>query len=539
MTRCAIYARYSSDRQSEHSAEDQARLCQEYAAREGWDVVGVYSDLAVSGTALTLPGRDAMLAAIESYDVVLAEHSERVSRDQVDLPAIWRRIRFAGRELVTLAEGAVTELHVGLGSTMSALFLKGLGEKTRRGQIGRVEAGKIPGGLSYGYAIELEVDARGRPARGGRRIDPDQAEVVRRIFADYLAGISPKAIATSLNREGVPSPSGRTWGASTILGNRRRGTGILHNELYIGRIVYNRQRFEKHPDTRKRVARLNPEHEWRIADVPELRIIDRATWDAVQFSFAALAGVPARQQNRPKRLLSGLVRCGICGGNYAVTSRDYWGCTEHRKGGRCANRTMIAGDALESRVLDALRDKMLAPDVVTEWIEETQRLEQADRRDRAKARASIERRHARAQSQIGRLVDAIADGRSTMPEISARLRELAGERDRLAAELADCGAETAVTAHPNLAEIYRREIGNLIAALRGPDAHDARAIIRDMVDTIVATPRNSGSVDLDLQGRLAAILSITNDNGRPSKGTAVGTLELVAGTGFEPVTFRL
>ena len=100
-----------------------------------------------------------------------------------------------------------------------------------------------------------------------------------REFAD---GRSPRDIAVELNREGIPGPQGRTWGPSTIYGNWQRGTGILNNELYVGRLVWNRQRFVKDPTTGKRQARLNPQAEWVIQDVPALRIVEQELWDAVK-----------------------------------------------------------------------------------------------------------------------------------------------------------------------------------------------------------------------------------------------------------------
>jgi len=66
--------------------------------------------------------------------------------------------------------------------------------------------------------------------------------------------------------------AGRSWGPSTIYGNWQRGTGILNNELYIGRRLLNRQRFIKDPATGRRQARLNPEAKWIIEEVPHLRI---------------------------------------------------------------------------------------------------------------------------------------------------------------------------------------------------------------------------------------------------------------------------
>src|SRR5690606_30329294 len=107
---------------------------------------------------------------------------------------------------VTLSEGEVGSMHIGLGGTLSAIFLEQLAEKTRRGQIGRVEAGRIPGGLSYGYRAVKKIGADGELERGLREIDPDQAAIVQRIFAEYADGVGTIAIVRRLNEEGVPAP---------------------------------------------------------------------------------------------------------------------------------------------------------------------------------------------------------------------------------------------------------------------------------------------------------------------------------------------
>jgi site-specific DNA recombinase len=165
---------------------------------------------------------------------------------------------------------------------MGALFLKDLAEKTRRGRRGRVEIGKAAGGNSYGYDPVTRIDADGQPVRGDRVINAAEASIVRRIFQDYAKGKSPKRVAFELNRENIPSPLGGKWGFSTINGNTKRRNGILNNELYIGRLIWNRQRFVKDPDTGKRVSRLNPEGEWVVQHLPHLRIVDDALWDAVK-----------------------------------------------------------------------------------------------------------------------------------------------------------------------------------------------------------------------------------------------------------------
>ena len=82
-----------------------------------------------------------------------------------------------------------------------------------------------------------------------------------------------KAIAKKLNAENVAGPRGGSWGPSTIHGHAGRGTGILNNELYIGRLVWNRQHYVKDPDTGKRLVRINPVEAWVITDVPDLRVV--------------------------------------------------------------------------------------------------------------------------------------------------------------------------------------------------------------------------------------------------------------------------
>jgi site-specific DNA recombinase len=130
---------------------------------------------------------------------------------------------------------------------MNALFLKDLADKTRRGLRARVELGKSGGGLCYGYKVTRSA-LDGAAMTGAREIVPAEAEVIRRIFRDYPAGLSPKAIAKRLNAERCAGPGGSPWNPSTVHGNPTRGTGILNNELYVGRLVWNRLRYVKDPD---------------------------------------------------------------------------------------------------------------------------------------------------------------------------------------------------------------------------------------------------------------------------------------------------
>ncbi len=370
--RAVIYARYSSDVQSEASIDDQIRVCQARIEGEGWNYLHAYIDRAQSGASPLRPGYQKLLedARAGAFDVIVAEALDRLSRDQEDVAALYKQLSFAGVTLVTLSEGEINELHVGLKGTMNALYLKDLADKTRRGLEGRVRLGRSGGGLCYGYEVIRDLDGRGSPDRGGRRIIEDEAKIVRRIFEAFATGTSPRAIAVALNKEGIPGPRGRPWGPSTIYGNWRRGTGILNNELYVGRLIWNRQRFVKDPQTGKRVAKPNLESKWVTRDVPDLRIIPDELWLGVKGRQTATRkllvedrnGIRSERARRPTYLLSGLLKCGDCGGGVSKISVHHYGCSNARNRGTCENRLTIRRDVLEESVLVGLKKRLMHPD---------------------------------------------------------------------------------------------------------------------------------------------------------------------------------
>ena len=183
LVRAALYARFSSDLQDLRSLADQIDLAKSYAGRNGLTVVDTYEDAAISGSStLNRGGIQRLISDAEAkrFDMIVTESLDRLSRNQADIAALYEKFTFLGVRIETLADGLITELHVGLKGTMSALFLKDLAQKTRRGQVGRVKAGRIPGGKSYGYDI-----VRTGEERGQRAINAAEAEVVRRAFGEY------------------------------------------------------------------------------------------------------------------------------------------------------------------------------------------------------------------------------------------------------------------------------------------------------------------------------------------------------------------
>jgi len=545
MTRVALYARYSSDNQRDASIEDQLRQCRERAAREGWTIVDSYSDRAVSGASLIRSGIQSLLADAQAgrFDMVLSEALDRISRDQEDVAGAFKRLRFAGVTIFTLSEGEINELHVGLKGTMNALFLKDLAIKTHRGIRGRVEAGKIGGGNAYGYRVVKTLDARGEPIRGEREIIEEQAETVRRIFREYVAGKGPQKIAADLNRDGIAGPTGKRWNDSTIRGNRTVSSGILNCELYIGIIRWNRQKKLKNPDTGHFTYRVNPESEWIRAEAPELRIVPQELWDAAKARQDELTALYMKQTeasregtkrslarngglnatHRPRTLLSGLLFCGCCGGSYARRGQDRYACINHVLGNGCDNARTIAREALEARVLTGLRERMMTPEMAAEamrsYAREANRLNR-ERRNTAEASRGELVETAKAIAEIVRVIEQGGWHRA----LSDRLTELEAKQDELTARLSEVPQDVP-DIHPGIAETFRRRIERLTDALAHPDdAAEAAQAIREIIDRIVITPGESRrDLSVTLQGELGTILDWIDRTGKPGYKPAPDT----------------
>jgi site-specific DNA recombinase len=544
--RAVIYARYSSALQHDVSIEDQVRSCKAWIDKEGWALVASYTDHAISGSIRLRPGYQKLLEDARSgeFDVVVSEALDRLSRDQEDVAALYKHLSFSGVKLITIGEGEISELHVGLKGTMNALFLKDLRVKVKRGLEGRVRQGRSGGGLSYGYDVVREYDSRGEPIRGGRKSNEAEALIVRQIFTEFAAGKSPRAIAKALNAEGIPGPFGRAWGPSTIYGNWRRGTGILNNELYIGRLVWNRQRFVKDPATGKRMGRLNERREWIVEDVPELRLVQDQLWQAVKDLQKVVRekvlekglGVRAECARRPAYLFSTLLRCGECGGGFSKRSQHHYGCSNARNRGTCKNMLTIRRDLLEASVLaglkDSLMDPALAREFAAEYHRELNRLNSGREQEHTLRRGEL----ARVERQIRSIIDAIKEGIRT-PGVREELEALEAKKQELNRTMKR-PVDAVPRLHPRLADLYREKVARLQEELNRNEIRiEAAEVIRDLIREIRLVPEN-GQLEIELIGDLTAILAFANGSPRRTMPTGV-QITMVAGEGFEPPTLGL
>lgn len=500
--RTLIYARYSSQLQNPRSIEAQLAACRARAEAENWTVAGEYSDAAISGAAgiddAQRPGLAAMLARIEqargtpaAIDQVLTESTDRIARHQGDAFAVRELLEHADARLFTLMDGEVDDITGTIKGLLDARMRKDLAARVRRGQKGNIAEGRASGGVAYGYRRVTKFDEKGEPVRGLREIDEDKAEIVRRIYREYDAGRSPKAIASDLNADGIPAPRGGVWRPSTVIGQQRSGFGILANPIYVGRLQYGRSKQVTDPRTRARRT-VRAGRDLVEGEAEHLRIVSDALFERVQEQIARRSSGPSQRQRRPKHLLSGLGRCGVCGGNWIITRKGYFGCTNAEGGGKgaCSNNRLIAKDDYEKRVLAELKADLLDPTAIAAYLDEFQKEHTRRRREAAQATAKLERRAAQADAKMQRLVAAIAQGGDEFAEIRDALAAAKAEQAEVARERRSLEALPDIALHPGLARQYRAAIENLEREL-ADEATKAEAApkLRALIAWVVLSPK--------------------------------------------------
>lgn len=508
MIRCVSYARYSTDLQNEKSIEDQLALCREYATREGYTVVAEYCDAAKSGASvLGRTGLQDLLAAAYGgkCDAVIVEHQDRLSRDQEDTAHIYKRLKHHGIKLLEVHGGEANTLTVGMKSIVAEMFREDNVLKVKRGMQGLLTAGKTAGGRAYGYR-----PVPGRP--GEPEVVEEEADVVRRIFEEYNAGTSPKAICRLLNAEGIAAPRGKLWAPSALLGFASRGTGILRSPIYRGRIVWNRVTMVRDPDTGRRVSRVNPKDEWQTAEAPDLAIIDAETWDQVQAQLEARSKPEAIvRQRRPQRLLSGLIKCGACGSGMAVAGVDKSGrtrlrCSAHTNSGACPNPRTFYLDDVEELIIEGLSNELASPDQITRyakaWLEGRHKEAAKDIARRSKAETELKAIGKKLERITGMLIDGLGDAKA----LDEAAKELGDRRDRLEAELAKEPPPSNVTVHPAAVARFAESLTKSRDYLHSAraklqmtlhmlnDRGDLQKLIREVVKSITLSRTDDGGM---------------------------------------------
>ncbi|AMK18740.1 recombinase family protein [Sphingobium sp. MI1205] len=516
--RTVIYARFSSDNQNPRSTADQIALCRQRAEQEGWHVVATFEDAATSGAAgidaHQRPGLHAMMQMVEAggIDQVLAESTDRISRHIADAHMIRERIEFVGARLFTLFDGTVTPMIGLVKGFMDAQFRTDLAKRVRRGQLGTLKQGRIPGSIAYGYRHANRLDEKGQLVRGLREIDTEKADIVRRIFAEYAAGRSPRQIAARLTADGVPAPQGALWHETAISGDLKHKRGILRNETYIGVVTYGRSSQVVNPQTRQRLMRPNPEEAVERQAFPHLRIIDDHLWQQVQERLASNQGVRPERKRRPKHVLSGLGFCGVCGAAWVKASGDFWRCSNYRYRLGCSNNHMTNTRLYERGVLADLKAGLLSPDAITEYVREYHRDFARQSAELGRDRAKIERKLQEAERKMERMLKAFSEGGSEFAEIRTMLAAARDEKERLTRELASLDAmPNVLSLHPHIEQAYRNQVEELEKALAEPEAElEAVPRLRAMIARVIVHPdtERKRGVKVEVVRQMDEILSM-------------------------------
>jgi DNA invertase Pin-like site-specific DNA recombinase len=537
-----FYARYSTDRQHEVSIETQIELGEAFVKRQGWKLAATYSDAAISGTSYqSRPGIQSLISHVkrERVDVVLCVTVDRLSRDVEHSAKILKELRYRDVELWTVHAGTpVTDLELAMRAALSHEMVEQIRYRTREGMKTAVRKGKASTCLAYGYKLSQQRDEMGDRIRGQRDIDPDKAEIVRRIFRLYADGMSPRDIAQLLNNESVIGPRGKKWRDTAIRGHVRRGTGILNNESYVGRMVWNKRNYRKDPTTEKRTARPNDATEWVLSDVPQMRIVSDELWSRVKdrqkevgelFDFGQSNRLNAT--HRPEYLLSGMLECEECGGPYAISGKDRYSCTNRKKrlpidelgGACCGNSKTITRHELEERVLNCLPvaffstgifDKLSAQMIAFE----TSKLKRP-RAEQDRMKRDLNELERKQQNIIQQITDRAVEGRPRLLALDDTLDKLENDRLSLTKMMAEFD-----TSEPDMLakieDLRRRHnpeqtavwMRNLMTMARGNGNEDAKRglmpIVRQLVQTVVIgkTPGHQPA-SLQVHGLIAAIFA--------------------------------
>jgi site-specific DNA recombinase len=353
--RAAIYSRFSTDKQTESSIADQVRVCTEHADKEGWQVIARYEDQGISGAAMgNRPGLLAMLDAAKAhaFDVLLVMDTSRLSRSSADLSKIADRMVFMGLRILAVQEpGADTardgwELYFGLSGLMGQQFRKMTSKKTHTALESRAKVGRPTGGRCFGYTSKNELVET-------------EAPIVTEIFERFAGGESMRAIAQDLTARGVPTPRRGRWYVSAI-------HALLHNERYLGKLVWNRTAWRKDPDTGKRLRAERPEGEHVVAHREDLRLVSDETWQRVR---ARDTPTTMSHNARPKYPLSGLLLCAECGRAMTLcggkNSRGFgsqrYVCPNYKEHGKvgCSNDMGVSRLVAEEHLIEPLRERLL------------------------------------------------------------------------------------------------------------------------------------------------------------------------------------
>ncbi len=336
MKTAVIYARYSSDSQSEQSIEGQLRVCEEYAQRNNILILNTYIDRAMTGTNDNRPDFQRMIkeSARREWDFVIVYKLDRFSRNKYESTIHKKTLKNNGVTLLSAMEnipdtpeGIILE---SLLEGMNQYFSAELSQKVRRGMKETRLKGNFTGGyLIYGYNVENRKVV----------INKNQAEVVRFIFEQYSLGVYVKDIIKSLTAKGIYN-HGKPFARNTVY-------NILKSEKYSG--IYR--------------------HDGEVFENIYPQIVPTEIYERVRSKIDG--NKYGKRSVEVVYLLRQKMKCGYCGMPISAetgTSKNgqvkrYYKCSGRKRGSDC-NKSVIRKDLLENLVIDTTLEELSKPQVV-------------------------------------------------------------------------------------------------------------------------------------------------------------------------------
>lgn len=434
---CALYARFSSDRQNPKSCDDQLREAQAYAEAQGWSVVGKWHDDGISGTKgrSVRGGWDQMLEFIEdgrlAGGVVLTWDIDRWSRDWADGMIEALRLHKLGVDLADTKDGLL-EQHGLAGKILLTLkvagadeFIQKLRRNVKRGLAAKREQGYYTCPPPFGFNTE-------RTPGGSVLVPhPDQAPQVIRIYEMIAQGKTPAAVARLLNLEGVTTKRGSKWTPSTI-------RGIISSPVNIGKIAIYNTRAGNQQVSRNQV----PVDKVQILEGKHDAIVSLDLFDRAQAHLKVRHRGPNSKRSYP---LSGLVVCGECGRTCQITGGEWpyrnYRCRPYGITTECTSRRIVRVGLLEDAVrawaLEMSKDKDAIEIAAlrlaeAEWKEATRQSED---------RAPVEQQIRDLEHKQSRLLEALYEGNAPAL-INERLRQIQNDLEDANRQLENIGTST-------------------------------------------------------------------------------------------------
>ena len=372
----ALYERLSRDdfgkdddqQRESNSISNQKAMLEEFAARQGFTNIVHFTDDGISGTCFDRPGFLAMMKEVEAGNVeyLCIKDMSRMGRDYLKVGQIMEILRQRGVRLIAINDGVDSargdDDFTPFRNIMNEYYARDTSRKIRSTFQSKGKSGKhLTGTVIYGYLWN--------EARDQWLVDPEAAEVVKRIFAMTIDGYGPYQIASKLKEEKVLIPSAYLarhgegvnknktfkdvygWGSSTIC-------NILEKREYLGHTINFKTR--KHFKDKK--SHYVPEDEWTIFENTHEPIIDQQTFDLVQKIRGNVRRYPDGWGEAAP--LTGLLYCADCGGKMYVHRTNngkrisQYTCSQYSKvpvGKLCTTQHRINEDVVLSLVSEMLK----------------------------------------------------------------------------------------------------------------------------------------------------------------------------------------